>query len=194
MFSIVDVTRVRSEEKRSAILAAATHLIVQQGLGTPTAGIAKAAGIPNGSFFTYFPTKTDLFNQLYLELKSEMGAAAVKDVREVKFSHEQFFRVWTNWTNWAVTFPEKRNALAQLNVSDAITPKARAAAQKAMRPLGELMEHFRAAGSMSKVPASFVGMLLNSVADATMEFMSQDAANAERHCKDGFEAVWRMLR
>ena len=156
-------------------------------------GIAKAAGIPNGSLFTYFPTKIDLLNQLYLELKSGMGAAAVKDVREAKFSREQFFQVWMNWTNWAVTFPEKRNALAQLNVSDSITPETRAAAQKAMKPVGELMEHYRAAGSMSKVPASFVAMLLSSVADTTMEFMSQDPANAKKYCKDGFEAVWRML-
>ena len=44
--------RMRSDEKRSAILIAATHLIVEQGLGTPTMGIAKAAGISNGSLFT----------------------------------------------------------------------------------------------------------------------------------------------
>jgi len=28
-------------------------------------------------FFTYFETKTDLFNQLYLELKIEMASAAL---------------------------------------------------------------------------------------------------------------------
>ena len=185
--------RIRSDEKRSAILAAATHLIVEQGLGAPTMGIAKVAGIPNGSLFTYFPTKADLFNQLYLELKSEIGAAAVRDVREAKFSREHFFQVWRNWTNWAVAFPEKRRALTQLNVSDTITPETRAAAQKAMRPLSELMEHCRSSGPMSKVPPAFVATLLNSVAEATMDFMSQDSKNAKKHCKDGFEAVWRML-
>ena len=185
--------RVRSDEKRSAILAAATHLIVEQGLGTPTMGIAKAAGIPNGSLFTYFATKADLFNQLYLELKSEMSEAAVRDVREATFSREHFFQVWRNWTHWAVAFPEKRNALTQLDVSEAITPETRAAAQKMMRPLGELMEHFRAAGPMSKVPPVFVAVLLNSVADATMAFMSQDPENGKKHCKDGFEAMCRML-
>ena len=185
--------RVRSDEKRSAILTAATHLIVEQGLGTPTLGIAKAAGIPNGSLFTYFPTKADLFNQLYLELKSEMGTAAVRDVRGARFSREHFFQVWKNWTSWAVSYPEKRRALMQLNVSDAIAPETRVAAQKTMRPLGELIEHCRSAGPMSTVPPAFVAMLLNSVADATMDFMSQDPKNATKHCNDGFEAVWRML-
>jgi AcrR family transcriptional regulator len=70
------MSRPKSDEKRSAILDAATRIIVTQGLSAPTAGIAKEAGVANGSLFTYFETKTDLFNQLYLELKIEMASAA----------------------------------------------------------------------------------------------------------------------
>lgn len=184
--------RPKSEDKRSAILAAATHLIVTQGLSAPTMGIAKEAGVPNGSLFTYFPTKADLFNQLYLELKTEMATAAMLDVQASEFSREHFFVVWRNWTNWAVTFPEKRRALTQLNVSEEITPETRAAAHKAMKPLGAVLERCRAAGPMSKVPISFFAMLVNSVADGTMEFMSRDPNNAKRHCRAGFDAIWRM--
>ena len=70
--------RPRSDEKRIALLEAATRIIVTQGLSAPTAGIAKEAGVPNGSLFTYFETKTELLNQLYLELKGEMAATALK--------------------------------------------------------------------------------------------------------------------
>ncbi len=184
---------MKSDDKRTAILAAATHLIVTQGLSAPTMKIAKEAGIPNGSLFTYFQTKADLFNQLYLELKTQMAAAAMKDVQASVHLREDFFQVWRNWTNWAVAFPEKRKALTQLNVSEEITPETRAVAQKAMRPLGEVLEHCRAAGPMSKVPISFLAMLVNSVADGTMEFMTQDPKNAKKHCKAGFDAVWRMV-
>jgi AcrR family transcriptional regulator len=38
-----------SDEKRSAILEAATRIIVTQGLSAPTAGIAKEASDANGS-------------------------------------------------------------------------------------------------------------------------------------------------
>ena len=54
-------------------MEAATRFIVTHGLSAPTAGIAKEAGVANGSLFTYFETKTDLFNQLYLELKTRDG-------------------------------------------------------------------------------------------------------------------------
>jgi len=34
---------------------------------------------------------------------------------------------------------------------------------------------------------------MNSVADATMDYMVQDPENARKHCKAGFDALWRML-
>src|SRR5271163_2779566 len=88
--------RPKDEEKRIAILEAATRIIVTQGLSAPTMGIAKEAGVANGSLFTYFETKTDLFNQLYLELKTEMASAAMKDLRRAAELREQFFQVWQN--------------------------------------------------------------------------------------------------
>src|ERR1700677_5098578 len=111
------MSRPKSDEKRSAILEAATRVIVTQGLSAPTAGIAKEAGVANGSLFTYFETKKDLFNALYLALKDEMACAAMKGLPEDADIRKQFFHVWKNWTNWAIACPEKRRALAQLSVS-----------------------------------------------------------------------------
>src|ERR1700721_2365009 len=88
--------RQKSDEKRAAILEAATRVIVMQGLSAPTMVIAKEAGVANGSLFTYFATKTDLFNQLYLELKMEMasGAMTLPVDAEVR---AQFFHLWKKW-------------------------------------------------------------------------------------------------
>ena len=69
--------RPRSDDKRAAIMSAATRVIAAQGLGAATATIAREAGVSNGSLFTYFDTKADLLNQLYLELKTDMAAAAL---------------------------------------------------------------------------------------------------------------------
>ena len=185
--------RPRSDEKRTAILEAATRVIVSQGLSAPTAGIAEEAGVANGSLFTYFDTKTDLFNQLYLQLKTEMAAAAMEGVVAKAELREQFYRTWRNWTNWAVSFPDKQRALAQLSVSSAITAKTRMAGHKIMAPLAELVERSRENGSMQRAPLAFVLTLMNSVAEATMDFMTQDPTNAKKHCKVGFDAAWRML-
>jgi AcrR family transcriptional regulator len=185
--------RPRSDEKRSAILDAATRIIVMQGLSAPTAGIAKEAGVANGSLFTYFETKTDLFNHLYLELKAEMASATLKNLPVRSELHEQFLHAWKNWMNWALSHPQKRKALTQLGVSEEISPATRAAGHKTMAPVAELLERGRADGPMRKAPIGFVVALMNSVADATMDFMTQDPAHAKKHSKAGFDALWRML-
>jgi AcrR family transcriptional regulator len=184
--------RPRSDKKRSAILEAATRVIVSQGLSAPTMVIAKEAGVANGSLFTYFETKTDLFNQLYLELKMEMASGAINLPVEAEV-REQFSQLWKKWMNWAISNPEKRRAIAQLSVSDEITPENRAAGHKMMAPVADLLERARAHGPMRKVSMGFLVALMNSVADATMDFMTQDPPNAKKHSKEGFDALWRML-
>jgi AcrR family transcriptional regulator len=185
--------RPKSDEKRIAILEAATRIIVTQGLSAPTMGIAKEAGVANGSLFTYFETKTDLFNQLYLELKTEMAFAAMKNLPTDSEPRERLWNLWQHWMNWAVSYPEKRRALAQLGVSDEITQETRAAAHRTMAGVAGLLEHIRASGPMRKVPMGFVVAIMNSVAEATIDFMTEDSSHARKHCTEGFEALWRMV-
>ena len=49
------MSRPKSDEKRSAILEAATRIIVTQGLSGPTAGIAKEAGVAKPRVFNADP-------------------------------------------------------------------------------------------------------------------------------------------
>ena len=187
------MSRPKSDEKRSAILEAATRIIVTQGLSAPTAAIAKEAGVANGSLFTYFETKTELFNQLYLQLKAEMAAAALKGLRADAEPRQQLAHIWQRWMTWAVYFPEKRRALAQLTVSDEITPETRAAGHKTMAGVADLLEGIRASGPMRKAPMGFVVAIMNSIAEATIDIMAQDAAHARKRCNEGFDALWRAV-
>jgi len=185
--------RPKSDEKRTAILKAAISFIVAHGLSAPTAGIAKEAGVANGSLFTYFKTKTDLFNQLYLEIKAELAFATMKDMRHDVEVREQYFHVWGNWMKWSVSNLEKRAVLAQLNVSEELTAETRMAGHKTMAPMAELLQRVVANGPMKKVPMSFVVALMNATAEATIDTMRQDPTRAKRHCATGFDALWRMV-
>jgi AcrR family transcriptional regulator len=155
--------------------------------------IAQEAGVSNGSLFTYFETKAKLFNQLYLDLKSGMASAIMEGLPAEAELRDQVFHIWSNWMSWSVAHPEKRRALTQLHVSDDITPATRAAASKAMSGVSKLLERSRANGPLRNVPMDFVVALLHSLADATMDFMLHDPTNAKKHCKVGFEALWRVM-
>jgi len=172
-------------------MEAATRVIVTQGLSAPTATIAQEAGVSNGSLFTYFETKADLFNQLYLELKTGMATSALDGFPVESDLRKQVFHVWSNWMDWATSNPEKRRALAQLSVSGEITPATRAAAQKMLASLAELMEQVRTNGFLRSASKGFAAAIMNSLAETTMDFMIHDPGNAKKHCKVGFEIFWR---
>lgn len=187
------MAKPKSEEKRNAIMAAATRVIAAEGLGAPTATIAQEAGVANGTLFTYFETKTDLLNELYLELKTEMCAAALDGLPLNADLRKQAFHIWKGSMKWGVTSPDKRRAFAQLCVSDEITPETRAEGHKVMMPIAEVMERSRANGPMRNVPMSFVVAIMDSLAETTMDFMIREPANANKHCKTGFDALWRAI-
>lgn len=187
------MARPRSDEKRSAILSAATRIIASQGLGAATATMAREADVSNGSLFTYFETKADLFNQLYIELKTEMASAAMDGLPIDGDVREQMLHMWTGWLHWATTCPEKRRTLALLAASDDVTSKSHQAAGGAMAGIATILERSRENGPMRDAPLGFVATLMSALADATIDYIVRDPANADRHRLAGFEALWRVV-
>jgi AcrR family transcriptional regulator len=174
-------------------MAAAIRVIAAQGLGAATAAIAEEAGVSNGSLFTYFETKAELLNQLYLDLKAEMAAAALDGMPVGSDIRKQVLHMWSHWLRWAVAYPEKRRTLAHLGVSGDITPENRQTARHAFSGIAKLLERSRENGPMRDAPLEFVVALMSALADATIDFMIRDPANAEKHGMAGFDAMWRMV-
>ncbi len=187
------MARPKSENKRNAILEAATRVIDKYGLGASTAHIAKEAGIANGSLFTYFETKDELFNQLYLSLKTDMATAAMDQLPTDVPLQEQLFHTWKNWMNWAIASPEKQRVLAKLFFYDDIRPEILEACHQVMAGISCLLENYRERGSMRNVSKMFVVSIVNALAETTMNFMIQEPENAQEHCKVGFDVILRML-
>jgi AcrR family transcriptional regulator len=187
------MARPRSDDKRNAIMAAAIRVIAVQGLSAPTALIAKQAGVSNGSLFTYFETKADLMNQLYIELKAEMSAAALDGLPTKSGIRKQALHMWSHWLRWAVSSPEKRRTLAHLGVSDDITPASHQTASHAFAGIRELLERSRENGPMRDAPLMLVASLMGALAESTIDFMIRDQANADEHHKTAFDALWRMI-
>jgi hypothetical protein len=46
---------------------------------------------------------------------------------------------------------------------------------------------------MRDAPLAFVVALMNALADAAIDFMIRDPANADKHGMAAVEAMWRML-
>ena len=188
------MAKPRSEDRRNAILSAAARVIASQGLASAaTAAIAKEAGVSNGSFFVYFDTKVALLNELYIALKAEMTAAATAGLDAAGEHREQVHRMWTQWLGWSTAHPEKRRTLAQLDVADDITAGSHQAVRSAFSDIADLLNRSRAGGPMRDVPLGFVLTLMTAIAEATIDAVIREPAEAEARSGAGFDAAWRVL-
>jgi AcrR family transcriptional regulator len=187
------MARPRSDDRRNAILAAATRVVADQGMSAPTAAIAREAGVSNGSLFVYFDTKSVLLNELYIALKTEMTTAATAGLAVDGEPRDQVRHLWTHWLRWATASPRTRRALAQLDVADDITDGTRQALKSAFSGIAELLDRSRAAGPMRDAPLGFVLSLATAIAETTIDAVIREPDQAESHSRTGFDAMWRVL-
>lgn len=93
------MARPQSKDKRQMILQTAIQLFAEEGLNAPTARIAKLTPVAEGTIFTYFSTKDELLNKLYLELKSQLRDALVPPLESADLQ-EQVWMAWQTYVNW----------------------------------------------------------------------------------------------
>jgi AcrR family transcriptional regulator len=187
------MARPKSEERRQSIVNSAIRLIAHEGLGAATATIAKEAGVPSGSVFTYFPTKIDLFNALYLEIKQELISTVEDGLPDAGNEREQLLHIWTRWTRWGTANADKRRVLAQLSVSDEILETTRKAGFSAAYRSVDLIRRIARHGALRDQDSAVAGAMVESLASTTMDFMSGDPKHAEQICMAVFEFLWRAL-
>jgi AcrR family transcriptional regulator len=187
------MARPKSEDKRRAILSAATEVIAESGIGAPTAKIAKAAGVAEGTLFTYFATKDELLNELYLDLKADMRDALMSTYPKSASVQTRCHHIWQKYVHWGVSHPRARKALAQLGVSDRLTPKTKAAGALPFAEFDQTLRESIAKGILRDTSSAFAAAIMTALAETTMEFMTREPAAAERYSAAGFDALWGAI-
>jgi AcrR family transcriptional regulator len=186
------VARPKSEDKRNAILDAATHLFAERGLtAAPTSEISKQAGVAEGTLFTYFKTKDDLINALYREIKLELADAMMSDFPRKKNVRTRLRHVWDRYVNWGIANPKQRKALAQLQVSEALTKESKDAGGA---PFVEFQAMIRDAIEQrifrNDLPVELISKSLAVLVEATIDLTVSNPSKAKTYRDSGFQMFW----
>ena len=186
------MARPKSEDKRNAILDAATRLFAERGLtAAPTSEISKLAGVAEGTLFTYFQTKDDLINALYREIKLELADAMMSDFPRKKSVGTRLRHVWDRWVNWGVANPEQQKVLAQLTVSEVLTKESRDAGSA---PFVEFQKMIRDAIEQrvfrNDVPVELISRSLAALVEATIDLTVSNRSKAKQYRDSGFQMFW----
>jgi AcrR family transcriptional regulator len=186
------VARPKSEDKRKAILDAATRLFAERGLAAaPTSEISKLAGVAEGTLFTYFGTKDELINSLYRELKLELADAMMSDFPRKKNVRTRMRHVWDRYVRWGIANPRQYKVLGQLQVSEVLTKESREAGTA---PFVEFRTMIRdgVEGRILRndLPVELIPKSFGSLVEATIELTASNPSKANKYRDSGFEMLW----
>jgi AcrR family transcriptional regulator len=187
------MAKPKSEDKRNAILSAATQAFAERGLGAPTAAITSAAGIAEGSLFTYFKTKDELINALYRELKLELADSMMSGFPRKQSVRHRLEHVWNGYVNWGIANPDHQKVLKQIQVWGGLTEESKQAGSAPFAEFQRMAEDAVTKGIYKNIPWAFIGAALVALADMTMEFMVRKPESAGMYRTAGFEMLWAAV-
>jgi AcrR family transcriptional regulator len=189
------VARPKSEDKRNAILEAATRLFAERGLAAaPTSEISRRAEIAEGTLFTYFKTKDELINSLYRELKLELADAMMSDFPRKKNVRARLQHVWDRYVSWGIANPRQRKVLGQLLVSEVLTKESREAGSA---PFVEFQTMIRDAIEQgvfrNDLPVELISKSLGALVEATIDLTVSNPSKADKYRESGFQMFWDSI-
>ncbi|EME2800786.1 TetR/AcrR family transcriptional regulator [Salmonella enterica] len=201
------MARPKSEDKKQALLEAATQAIAQSGIAASTAVIARNAGVAEGTLFRYFATKDELINTLYLHLKQDLCQSMIMELdRSITDAKMMTRFIWNSYISWGLNHPARHRAIRQLAVSEKLTKETEQRADDMFPELRDLChrsvlmvfmsDEYRAFGDglfLALAYRAFGDGLFLALAETTMDFAARDPARAGEYIALGFEAMWRAL-
>lgn len=189
------MARPLSDEKRSALLAAAIDLFAEAGIdATPTAAVSKAAGVAEGTLFTYFRSKDGLVNALYLELKAEVAQALMQGFPRDGSIAKKLEHLWNRHLAWCAASPRKVKALEQLLLSPRVDVASRTQGAEPFRELDDAVQRAVQDRTLRDLSLPFLHQIFAAMVTATLQMIAADPAGAAKYRRQGFEILWAAVR
>ena len=189
------MARPRSDDKRDAILAAATQLFAERGhWATPTSAVSRTAGIAEGTLFTYFRTKDDLLDTLYRAMKTELAEHLLAGYPHNGGIRDKLEHLWQRYVQWGVDEPAKCLVMSHLKLSDRISDATRAAGMEPFAEVEAAVKQSIRQGSLRKIPVDLIANMLAAMAEATMAGLAGRKSGHKAYRQQGFEMFWNAIQ
>jgi AcrR family transcriptional regulator len=184
------------KDKRAAILKAALKLFTERGFhGTSTAQISKDAGVATGTLFNYFPTKEDLINSLYFEVKGELSRSMGKKIEVQGIFKDKLKKIWSNLVRWGIENQDEFLFVGQFCSSPYITKFTRDEVMKEYVFLHKLVDEGINAGEIRDFSAELIIAMFYQSSRTVVNFIldSDSSLDENKVLEDGFQIIWRGL-
>lgn len=184
------MARPKSEDKQNAILSAATAVFAERGLGAATSSVSAAAGVAEGTLFTYFKTKDDLLNALYRDIKLDLADAMMSAFPRKASVSARLRHVWDRYIDWGLANPVRHRVLKQLEVWNGLTAESKTAGLAPFAEIQRMAEDAVAQRAIQDLPQRFISAAMSALSDTVMTLVRDDPERADSYRNAGFAMLW----
>lgn len=186
---------VRSINKKQQILNATLKLIAEHGLhNTPMSVIRKESGVSTGTIYHYFPSKEELINYLYVDIKKEMGETVYKGMDEVQGFKDKFIYLWRKMYNYFIENSLKLSFMEQCANSPQITKESKEAGEMYHAPIVDLIMKGMEEGIIRKTDLKLeLYLIYSSIVNTAKLHITGELEIAEKLRKYAEEFTWKGI-
>ncbi len=183
-----------SVSKRDALLDTAEALFVRDGFwGTTTASIAREAGVATGTLFTYFSSKDELIDEVYMRIKATAFASTSPALEPAPLSEDGFRLIMEKYIRWGCAHPQQYRLLLQLRQENVISQRV----QEQVEEGGlSLLQQGIERGLIESLDPSFLYSMVAAQCEAAIQYALDhqlDAPEVEAFARQTSSLIWKFL-
>ena len=183
--------------KKQALLKAAIELFAKDGFWhTTTANIAKHAGVATGTLFTYFPTKNDLLDEVYLMIKREALTEVQREPKPLGSFEAVFKEIHTRLLKWGSANPKKFQLMLQLRQGNQVSQRIHETIEDDWKESYEWIMLGQQEGKLVKFPTNLLLSIIHGHLEAVIQHSIKynlSKKEVDEVAKISSEILWRYL-
>ena len=187
---------MKVEDKRAAVLQAMMELVTEHGFhGTAMSMVAKRAGVAAGTIYHYFESKEEVINELYKELKQQMGAALMQESSRKGTIKDRFFEFYFNLYHYFVEHPDQFHFLEQYSNSPYISQTAREENKRFDQPVLDFLQQGIELGVMRPLDLRImIALVYGHVVSLAKLNLSQEMTITQEQLEQAAQSSWDGVR
>lgn len=198
IYSYFCKVKQKSEDKQKRIQDALIAIVNQSGLaGVKMSGVAKKAGIAQGTVYLYFKTKSELINATYLNLKSIANKEIITSTLKQKPYLEALQTLWKNYCSFLISHKRELYFMQQCSASDLLEEKSKKESALFISEITSFFERGKKEGLVKDHPIELILAVFSGIAKEIVPLCTQNQKNKNKCTQiidDAFEMCWRAIR
>ncbi len=136
--------RKRDDSKIDQIFTATLSLIEEYGMsGMNMSLIAKRAGLATGTIYIYFPSKEELFHQLYAKTKKDVAIHLLGTLPVDGEYKDKIHNIWFQYLSYRIHYHSTVLFQEQYYYSQLISPDNKDLSEQIMLPIRQMIDQGR---------------------------------------------------